>query len=122
MTIVKNTFGWIVVAVCIFAIVEPLQKSHVKNRQLLVLDMTSMEQIAGAVKEYVSTEHKLPPSDNAALANELSGQHDLLNPNRNAVLILNGVIYDPWTKPYRFSLSEHSVRIDSSQQHYEESF
>jgi len=121
MTIIKNTLGWVVVAICIFAIVEPLEKSHQHNRQLLVLDMTSMKRIAEAVKEYVSTEHKVPPSDNAALANELSGQHDLLNPNKNAVL-LNGIIYDPWTKPYHFTLSEHSIQIDSSQQHYEESF
>ena len=122
MTIIKNTLGWVVVALCIFAIVEPLQKSHQQNQRLLALDMTSMKQIAGAVKEYVATEHKVPPSDNGALANELSGQHALLNPNRNAVLILNGIIYDPWTKPYRFTLSDHNIRIDSSQQHYEESF
>ena len=76
-----------------------------------------MKQIAGAVKEYVSTDISCPPSDNGALANELSGQHDLLNPNRNAVLILNGVIYDPWTKPYRFTLSDHnigSIRVSST--------
>jgi len=86
------------------------------------LDMLSMRQLGDAIKEYKLIEHKLPPSDNGALAYEISSRHDLLSPDRQAVLILNGVIYDPWAKPYRFTLSEHQIQIDSSKQHYEESF
>jgi hypothetical protein len=124
MKINRFQIGWslAIFLVVVLITLAPLRHSMKVDAHLKDMDMTGMKQLAGAVKDYVSTKHKLPPSDNGSLANELSSQHDLLNPNRNAVLILNGIIYDPWAKPYRFVISEHSVRIESSAQHYEESY